>query len=72
MQLPKPSTRHFIAMAITASCIWLVLLPWIARWEVVERHLKLLEDRNIDASAMFYTELEPRPSFDRGAATKIK
>jgi hypothetical protein len=49
-------------MAMLASFVWLVLLPWIARWEVVETHLKLLEERQIDASAMFYTELEPRPA----------
>jgi hypothetical protein len=62
MPLSERSTRRLIAIAITASLVWLVVLPWIARWEVVERHLQLLEERQIDASAMFYTELEARPA----------
>ncbi len=58
MQMQKRSIRHFISLTIIASVIWLVVLPWIARWESVERHLRFLEERHIDASAMFYTELE--------------
>ena len=50
-----------ISIAFAASAVWLVVLPWIGRWESVENHLKLLESRRIDASAMFYTELEDRP-----------
>ena len=50
-----------ISITIAAGAIWLVVLPWIGSWESVENHLELLESRRIDASAMFYTELEDRP-----------
>ena len=50
-----------IAITIAVSAVWLVVLPWIGRWESVENHLELLDSRRIDASAMFYTELEDRP-----------
>jgi len=51
----------FFSIAIGVSTIWLIVLPWISRWESVEQHIHLLEMRRIDASAMFYSELEDRP-----------
>ena len=50
-----------ISIAIATGAIWLLVFPWIGSWESVENHLDLLESRRIDASAMFYTELEDRP-----------
>jgi hypothetical protein len=41
--------------------VWLVLLPCVGRFPAVQCHLEHLEARNINASAMFYTELEDRP-----------
>jgi len=38
---------------------WLVVLPWIAHQPPVRRHIEFLEQRRIDPSAVFYTELEP-------------
>jgi len=61
MPMNKRATQRLIQWIIASSVIWLVVLPWIARWEAVERHLRFLEERHIDASAMFYTELESRP-----------
>ncbi len=52
---------ELISITIVAGAIWLLVLPWIGNWESVENHLELLESRRIDASAMFYTELEDRP-----------
>lgn len=52
---------ELISITIVAGAIWLLVLPWIGSWESVENHLELLESRRIDASAMFYTELEDRP-----------
>ncbi len=38
--------------------LWLAVLPWIAAAPVVQRRIQFLEQRRIDPSAMFYTELE--------------
>jgi len=39
--------------------LWLAVLPRIADQPPVQRHIEFLEQRQIDPSAMFYTELEP-------------
>ncbi len=39
--------------------LWLVILPWIGHQPPIRRHIEFLEQRHIDPSAMFYTELEP-------------
>lgn len=39
--------------------LWLGVLPRIADQPPVQRHIEFLEQRHIDPSAMFYTELEP-------------
>jgi hypothetical protein len=38
--------------------VWLVVLPGLGRWEVVREHVDLLDRSNINAGAMFYTEVE--------------
>ena len=43
-----------IAMVLT----WVFFLPWLAKRPTVEGRLNWLEDRKIDPSAMYYTELE--------------
>ncbi|KLU02094.1 putative signal peptide and transmembrane protein [Rhodopirellula islandica] len=40
------------------SIIWLVVLPAYARQPEMRQHLKWLDDRGIDPSAMYYTELD--------------
>lgn len=56
---------RLLAWTIFTSTIWLWVLPQVARLESVDRHLRLLDERRIDASAMFYTELEDRPITSR-------
>jgi len=46
------------AATICVGLIWCVLLPWLAEFQVVEERLKFLDDRGIDPSAMYYTELD--------------
>jgi hypothetical protein len=49
-----------LAVGLTAILvIWLAVLPRIADQPPVRRHIEFLEQRQIDPSAMFYTELEP-------------
>ncbi|MEO1982087.1 MAG: hypothetical protein ABGZ24_16330 [Fuerstiella sp.] len=40
------------------AIVWCVMLPWVARRPAMEEHLNWLDDRGIDPSAMYYTELE--------------
>ncbi len=48
-----------LVLAITMiACFWCVVLPWYGSQPAMEKHLQFLDDRGIDASAMFYTELD--------------
>jgi hypothetical protein len=54
---PKGSVRLCVAMAVIAV-VWLVVLPRFQRLAAVDRHLRLLDAKQIDASALFYTDLD--------------
>ena len=49
--------RLVLSLGVVAV-IWCVLLPAIARRPAMVEHLNWLDDRGIDPSAMYYTELE--------------
>jgi hypothetical protein len=51
--------RLALALAIGAcGLFWLGVLPWIAAQPRMKSHLQWLDDRGVDPSAMYYTELE--------------
>jgi len=50
-----------LAVAGLLSIGWLVVLPAVASRPAVSGYLQRLDDQGIDASAMFYTELEMMP-----------
>lgn len=50
--------RALCVVVLAISIIWLVILPWTARQPVVRQRLEFLDEKGIDPSAMFYTELE--------------
>jgi len=41
--------------------VWCGLLPRLLEWPPVARHVALMEERRVDPSAMYYTELERLP-----------
>lgn len=47
---------------LTIALMWLVVLPWLSRRPAVNSHLRDLDHRGIDPSAMYYTDL---PVMDR-------
>ncbi len=48
-----------LALCVTAiAVVWLLILPWMASRESISDRLNWLEDRGIDPSAMYYTELD--------------
>ncbi|MEZ6134489.1 MAG: hypothetical protein R3C53_06235 [Pirellulaceae bacterium] len=59
----RPWSSWLQLTAIVASLIfaWLVVLPWMATWPAVDRHIKRMERKNIAVDAMFYTELNWNP-----------
>ena len=44
--------------AAVIAYIWIVLLPGVAEWPSVKSHIRWLDQKGIDPSAMYYTELE--------------
>jgi len=40
--------------------IWMWILPWLGTFAVVKNHVDFLQQRRINADAMFYTELTDR------------
>ncbi len=40
---------------------WLFVLPWVGRHPPFNRHLRAMEDGNVNPAAMVYTELERLP-----------
>ncbi len=43
---------------LSIALVWLVVLPWVGEQAAVRRHVDRLHAADINASAMFYTELE--------------
>ncbi len=62
-------SRGLRKLAVCCGAIgafWLVVLPWLAGRPRMQEHLEWLDERRIDPSAMYYTELEAmRPILDR-------
>jgi len=60
----KPLSQQFrgilrlLASIGVVLIIWMGILPQVAQLEPVQTHLRQLENRNIDAGAMFYSELD--------------
>ncbi len=58
----SPFSSGWVQLVVGLGAIlvlWLAVLPRIADQPPVQRHIEFLEQRQIDPSAMFYTELEP-------------
>ncbi|GEM_PF-4012507 len=41
------------------GAVWLGVLPQLATWPPVQSHIELMREHDIDAGAMFYSELKP-------------
>lgn len=57
---PRSTHGSRARLAVAAGLLaigWLFLLPWVARRPAVESHLRFLDQRGIDASALYYTDL---------------
>jgi hypothetical protein len=57
--LVKPSGLLKGLVAVSSlGLIWLVILPWLGERAAVRYHVETLHAADVNASAMFYSELE--------------
>ena len=54
-------TLHLSLFAAALTLVWLVLLPWVAGRPAVARHLRAMEEVEVNPAAMVYTDLERLP-----------
>lgn len=57
MKLYSEQSAGLISVAVV-GLVWLVVLPWLGRFAPVRRHVDALHAAEINASAMFYSELD--------------
>ena len=60
-QHPQDSLQRWlsaIAMLMSMALMWLVVLPWLGQQAPIRKHVDALHAADINASAMFYSELE--------------
>lgn len=50
--------RHLAVAIVLIATTWLIGLPWLAERPAVRSYLRWLEERKIDPSARYYTDLE--------------
>lgn len=55
-----PAVRWLAATAsvATVAIVWLVILPWLGQQSPIRQHVDALHAADINASAMFYSELD--------------
>ena len=49
-----------IAVLMSVALVWLVVLPWLGQRAPIRKHIDALHAADINASAMFYSELDCR------------
>jgi hypothetical protein len=52
---------RLVAGVMLVAAVWCGLFPRLLEWPPVARHVALMEERRVDPSAMYYTELERLP-----------
>lgn len=52
------AATRFAGWFIGLALCWLIILPWLGSQPSMEAHLRWLDERGIDPSAMYYTELD--------------
>ena len=58
---PSTGGLRLLLVASGLAVVWLVVLPWVAGRPVVARHLRAMEEGEVNAAAMVYTDLERLP-----------
>jgi len=58
---PTRAIVRLVAGGMLIAAAWCGLFPRLLEWPPVARHVALMEERRVDPSAMYYTELERLP-----------
>ena len=58
---PTRAVVRLVAGGMLIAAVWCGLVPRLLEWPPVARHVALMEERRVDPSAMYYTELERLP-----------
>lgn len=58
---PRSGLPGLVAAAAALAVVWLVLLPWVAGRPAVARHLRAMEEGEVNPAAMVYTDLDRLP-----------
>lgn len=58
---PTRAVVRLVSGGVLIAAIWCGLFPRLLEWPPVARHVALMEERRVDPSAMYYTELERLP-----------
>ena len=54
----RSGVRRLAFSVFLLALVWTVALPWLASRPPIDSHVRWLNERGIDPSAMYYTELE--------------
>lgn len=55
---PRSGWRKLALCCCAIGAVWLLVLPWMAQRSATRQRIDWLRDRQIDPSAMYYTELD--------------
>lgn len=58
---PRKALLRIVAGALIVAVVWGLVLPGVLDLGPVQEHVALMEERGVDPSAMYYTELERLP-----------
>ena len=58
---PTRAIVRLVAGGMLVAAVWCGLFPRLLEWPPVARHVALMEERRVDPSAMYNTELERLP-----------
>ena len=58
---PTRAVVRLVVGGMLIAAVWCGLFPRLLEWPPVARHVALMEERRVDPSAMYYTELVRLP-----------
>ncbi len=54
----KKGAFHFLCFVVFFAVFFAVIAPWLDKIGLVQPLIRFIDDRNIDATALYYTEIE--------------
>jgi hypothetical protein len=54
----KKGVFHLILFIVSIAVFFMVLAPWLDRMPLAQPLIRFIDDRDIDATALYYTDIE--------------